>query len=234
MSLRDRFRSLGGSQEDGGAGPDGDGPPEPIDFRPRFDGGYADGTGIVLRFTPSHVSEIADGADGPQGAAGGEYTPSGRFVVQRRFARPIVYAVLAAGTDGFAARRTDTNPGGGTAEVAFTFRPSVTGVDADGCPRHDDPSTWSGYLRAVGGSRPAGGGPRIRRADPKESRGACSPRPRPPPGPTRVRVRGQDTALGRRGAWEYLHRGGRGFMVFVDAECLRRRSQRDIRRVTDR
>lgn len=124
MSLRDRFRSHRGS--DGGdeqpIGADGDQLADPIDFRPRFDGGYADDTGVVLRFSPSTVQEVADGVDGP---ASGEYTPSGRFVVQRRFARPIVYTVLSMSDDGFSARRTDTNAGGAATEVAFRFQPTV-------------------------------------------------------------------------------------------------------------
>jgi hypothetical protein len=138
MSLRDRFRSHGGPQGEDDSGPVGEAPPDPMNFRPRFDGGYVggghpDGTVIVLRFTQSSVSEVIDGADG-DGAAGGEYTPSGRFVVQRRFARPIVYSVLAITDDSFEARRTDTNPGGGTTELAFTFRPTEASVDGEQPP----------------------------------------------------------------------------------------------------
>ena len=141
MSLRDRFRSHKEPDGEDEPLPVGDAPPDPMNFRPRFDGGYvgggqANGTGIVLRFTQSSVSEVIDGADGGDGdgAATGEFTPSGRFVVQRRFARPTVYAVLALTDDGFAARRTDTNPGGGTTEVAFTFHPTGAGGDGDKPP----------------------------------------------------------------------------------------------------
>ena len=116
MGLLDRLRGGriddgGGALGDGGVDPSGapgdDGVPEPIDFRPRFDGAYrpvgpTDGVGR-LTFSRTSVTE-----SGAAGASTGDYTSSGRFVVQRPFGRPVVYTVLAVAPDGFTARRTDT------------------------------------------------------------------------------------------------------------------------------
>jgi hypothetical protein len=128
MSLRDRLRGNRSAEQEEEIGPGGDAPPDPIDFRPRFDGAYASAAGsddgLILRFAPGTVSETAaripDGAG--EGTATGEYTASGRVVVQRPFGRPIVYTVLALTDDGFTARRTDTNPGGGGSQVTFAFQ----------------------------------------------------------------------------------------------------------------
>ena len=151
MSLRDRLRSLrpGGSEDEQEIVPDGEAPPDPIDFRPRFDGSYRHAGGgpdgangeehgaavvgpridLTLRFSHGSVTETADGPGATEdGAAVGEYTSSGRFVVQRRFGRPIVYTILEIADEGFTARRTDTNPGGTATEPTFRFEPTVEGT----------------------------------------------------------------------------------------------------------
>jgi hypothetical protein len=138
MGLRDRFRPRrpeadaedAAATDRPAAGPVGDG--DPIDFRPRLDGPYRDGTGhgLSLRFTPSTVQESGgeDSHDVGEGPATGEYTASGRFVVQRRFGRPVVYTVLMLTDDGFVARRTDTRTDGESAEVTFRFDTGSAGA----------------------------------------------------------------------------------------------------------
>lgn len=134
MGLRDRLGLRRPTEESspGDAGGDSGGEGgDPVDFRPRTDGRYLcqDVGGVALRFSGSSVQETSglapasSAAPGPDRPATGEYTSSGRFVVQRRFGRPVVYTVLAAGPDGFSARRTDTNPDGDLAQLEFTFQP---------------------------------------------------------------------------------------------------------------
>lgn len=123
MSLRDRLRgALRGSDEDdavaaGGGGGDGgsasgDGlsaGAELSEFAPRQDGEYLCAErGLHLRFVRPTVLEVDAALAEP---AQGEFTPSGRFSVQRRFGRPIVFTVLpdTAGYDeSLTVRRTDT------------------------------------------------------------------------------------------------------------------------------
>lgn len=128
MSLRDRWRGRGG-ENDGAAGSgeqngaaggyDADagtaGALDTDDFAPRQDGDYhCVDEGLYLRFARPIVTETAAGAAGAQG----EFTTSGRFTVQRPFARPIVYTVLAADSDSITMRRTDT---GSRRSQAMTF-----------------------------------------------------------------------------------------------------------------
>ncbi|MEO7126673.1 MAG: hypothetical protein ABI382_00090 [Nakamurella sp.] len=74
------------------------------EFAPRQDGDYycAD-RGLHLRFARPVVTESDTAEIEP---ARGEFTTSGRFAVQRRFSRPIVYTVLS-----------NTSVGGGTARL---------------------------------------------------------------------------------------------------------------------
>lgn len=105
-----------------------------VDFDPRSDGDYhcAD-RGLYLRFARPAVTETCStgtpdregsGADSREPARG-EFTASGRFIVQRRFGRPVVYTVLAVRAGSMLVRRTDTAVTGpsGTAELEFTFEP---------------------------------------------------------------------------------------------------------------
>lgn len=58
----------------------------------------------------------------------GEYTPAGRFNVQRRFERIISYAVLEMQGDGFHARRINAADRS-TAELTFAFVPDRAAAD---------------------------------------------------------------------------------------------------------
>lgn len=142
MSLRDKLRVLRpGTAPAGPADPDVSGTSAPsesnpgasgrasaptparndvTDFSPRSDGDYrCPDPAVVLRFARPAVTESTAGADEP---AVGEFTSSGRWVVQRRFGRPVVYTVLETGSGSFTARRTDTATAA-TAELIFTFEP---------------------------------------------------------------------------------------------------------------
>ena len=93
------------------------------DFDPRSDGEYhCAARGLYLRFARPAVMESDDAHADP---ARGEFTQSGRFVVQRRFGRAVVYTVLERRPGQLTVRRTDTSVtgGGGTAELRFTFEP---------------------------------------------------------------------------------------------------------------
>lgn len=121
MSLRDKLRGLRGGDNDGGNDSDavgsaaGDGAStanrisggryddapgsglsssaELTEFAPRQDGEYhCAERGLHLRFARPAVTE-SDTTEAE--AARGEFTTSGRFSVQRRFGRPIVYTVLS-------------------------------------------------------------------------------------------------------------------------------------------
>jgi hypothetical protein len=97
------------------------------DFSPRSDGDYhSTEPAVFLRFARPAVTESTARADEP---AVGEFTSSGRWVVQRRFGRPVVYTVLEVRGESFTARRTDTATAS-TAELLFTFEPD--GAAADG------------------------------------------------------------------------------------------------------
>jgi hypothetical protein len=119
--------------------------PQATWFRPRTDGVYladpppGDGPEF-LRFLPNRrvllltdPETLGDGSSQLAGAPVGEFTGGGRFRVQARFERPVVFAVAepdpdaqpATGEqlDSFDARRTDTRPGGGTSAVTYRFRP---------------------------------------------------------------------------------------------------------------
>jgi hypothetical protein len=90
------------------------------DFSPRSDGDYhCAEPAVFLRFARPAVTESTADTDEP---AVGDFTSSGRWVVQRRFGRPVVYTVLEMRADSFTARRTDTATAG-TAELLFTFEP---------------------------------------------------------------------------------------------------------------
>ncbi len=136
MSLRDRLRRRQpGSDQDSESSPadaDDAGPAGVVagvarddvtDFEPRSEGDYhcAD-RGLYLRFARPAVTETDDAHPDP---ARGEFTASGRFVVQRRFGRPVVYTVLETGVGMLLVRRTDTAVPGeaGTEELWFTFEP---------------------------------------------------------------------------------------------------------------
>jgi hypothetical protein len=142
VSLRDKLRVLRpGTAPAGLADPDVSGTPAPsesnpgapgrgsaptparndvTDFSPRSDGDYrCPDPAVVLRCARPAVTESTAGADEP---AVGEFTSSGRWVVQRRFGRPVVYTVLETGPESFTARRTDTATAA-TAELIFTFEP---------------------------------------------------------------------------------------------------------------
>jgi hypothetical protein len=108
--------------------------PEPTWFRPRYDGTYdggadsaAAGLRVSLRFLPAGKVFEATDADvlpGPENnnPCRGEYTPAGRFNVQRQFERVISYAVLEMEADGFFARRINAADRS-TVELHFAFRP---------------------------------------------------------------------------------------------------------------
>lgn len=93
---------------------------ELTEFAPRQDGDYrCTERGLYLRFArpivTETVTETASAAatdTNSEGPARSEFTTSGRFTVQRPFARPIVYTVLGDGTPGndaaLVVRRTDT------------------------------------------------------------------------------------------------------------------------------
>lgn len=100
------------------------------DFDPRSDGDYhCVERGLYLRFARPAVTETSERADDAHpDPARGEFTQSGRFVVQRRFGRPVVYTVLERRPGLLTVRRTDTSVTGsdgtdGTAELQFTFEP---------------------------------------------------------------------------------------------------------------
>jgi hypothetical protein len=144
VGLKDTFRSLRGS---GGRDRMVEEPiagdlPAAMWFRPRTDGVYTDQAGVeFLRFLPNRrVLLLTDPAtldassSQLSGAPSGEYTGGGRFAVQARFERPVVFAVpepdVAPETpvppgqlEEFAARRTDTRPGGDSTTVTYRFRP---------------------------------------------------------------------------------------------------------------
>lgn len=128
MSLRDRLRLRSTPARDVAAGDASSADVDVSDFAPRPDGDYhcAD-RGLYLRFARPAVTET-DRAH--EDVARGEFTSAGRFVVQRPFARPVVYTVLRGGSGGenpgydtaLAVRRTDT--GSGTSELLdFAFEP---------------------------------------------------------------------------------------------------------------
>jgi hypothetical protein len=134
MSLRDRLRRRGdGGDEDGGdeasdtsvsSQSGAAGAREDIsDFDPHSDGDYrCNEQDLLLRFARPVVLETDARYPDP---ARGEFTQSGRFVVQRRFGRPIVYTVLDYRPGTMTVRRTDTSVTGtaGTAELDFVFEP---------------------------------------------------------------------------------------------------------------
>lgn len=128
MGLRDRLLGTRGGDRDGqadGMGSDAGydaaagagltGTAELAEFAPRQDGDYrCVSRGLYLRFARPIVTETVTGpaADGSELAepARGEFTTSGRFTVQRRFGRAIVYTVLSGGGNDavLVVRRTDT------------------------------------------------------------------------------------------------------------------------------
>lgn len=124
MGLRDALRSLRGSEHSKPTNAATEAPdlPDITDFRPRSDGRYEAAIDPVstnqlsaLRFSGSRVSETT-----AAGAPSGEYTPSGRFSINARFERPIIYTVLSADAESFTARRTDAGTGQ-VAELRYCF-----------------------------------------------------------------------------------------------------------------
>lgn len=151
MRLRDTFRSRRGEgqgAEPGGlqSAAGGAEVAEPASFAPRSDGYYratvatdggspsGDGapTGY-LRFLGTRVfwapgdtpeAELA-GTLGPgRDPWVGDYTPAGRFTVQRRFERPVIHTVLGSGAGFFLARRTAVADQD-TAVLRYAFRASA-------------------------------------------------------------------------------------------------------------
>lgn len=123
MSLRDRLRGMRSGGEtlreyDASADPVIFTSAEISEFTPRQDGDYRNAAaGLFLRFARPVVTEtdtaIAE-------VAHGEFTTAGRFTVQRRFGRPIVYTVLDGSDDALTVRRTDTATRE-AAQLEFTF-----------------------------------------------------------------------------------------------------------------
>ena len=112
--------------------------PESDWFVPRSDGTYLggapDGRFRYLRFGINGKVHLAAGPEtaaearallGPDNGDPivGPYTPAGRFTVQQRFERPIVFTVLAIGDPecrSFTARVTTSGPAA-TGEYGYTF-----------------------------------------------------------------------------------------------------------------
>lgn len=139
MGLRDTLRSLmhpeDTSEQDIGAiaseGADLE------EFKPRTNGTYVstggDGVPSYLRF---HLNGKVYFAAGPADAAQarplldrdnrdpivGPYTPAGRFALEQRFERPIVFSVQAVDDDGFTTRVTSTRHAT-SGEFRYTFEP---------------------------------------------------------------------------------------------------------------
>ncbi len=138
MGIRDALKSLRGIDKNAAEEDISDAEaPEPTWFQPRYDGSYdaagpADAVPAVrLRFLPGgkvFESSDADATPGPeqQNPCRGEYTPAGRFNVQRQFERIVSYAVLELEPEGFLARRIDAADRT-TAELHFVFRPDTDG-----------------------------------------------------------------------------------------------------------
>ena len=114
--------------------------PEADWFVPRTDGSYvggtADGRFRYLRFGLNGKVQLASGPataaearsllgrDNPDPIIG-PYTAAGRFSVQQRFERPVVFTVLAIGDPecrSFTARVTTSGPAG-TGEYGYVFEP---------------------------------------------------------------------------------------------------------------
>lgn len=97
-------------------------PSEEDGFAPRTDGDYLAGP-YILRFARPVVTET----DPAQAALGrGEFTDGGRFIIERPFARPVVYTVLVVDAEGapLRLRRTDTGSRQ-SAEWDVTFAPDA-------------------------------------------------------------------------------------------------------------
>lgn len=101
--------------------------PESAEFTPRTDGWYRGESPAGKEWIRFTTSTALVGLDAGGSAAGGDYSGSGRFSVQRQFERPIVFTVLSVAVDpdgrmsAFTARRTDTAPGAGVVEVEYVF-----------------------------------------------------------------------------------------------------------------
>lgn len=135
MGLRDALKSLRGTKSaDADAEISEAEAPDATWFQPRHDGVYEaapqssspSAVRIQLRFLAGGKvveSRDADHALGSQDSQfRGEYTPAGRFNVQRQFERIISYAVLDIEPDAFLARRINTADRD-TVELRFAFRP---------------------------------------------------------------------------------------------------------------
>ena len=151
VGLKDALRSLRGHGEDRDApmeeAADSD-VPEPMTFRPRYDGiyhgtvqdsgepgGHLRFSGNKVRYAPPDTAATAVVAAVAADAADpwiGDYTPAGRFTVQRRFERPVIHTVLQTDGDSFLARCT-SGAGDGTAVLVYA-------LDPDGIPQAGPPS----------------------------------------------------------------------------------------------
>jgi hypothetical protein len=113
-------------------------------FRPRFDGTYAGGPDgfEFLRFHPNGrvylAPRAADAADareklgpGNPDPIVGQFTGAGRFVVQQRFERPIVFTALEADDDGIAVRITVTQAAQ-TGHFRYRFVPDAAPPSTSG------------------------------------------------------------------------------------------------------
>ncbi len=145
MGLRDLFKSrTGGAAEEPAAAVDdavptfGGGDDSPDAFTPRQNGIYQGGPPDhrFLRFHVTGKVYLAGGDDlaaarpllgpGNSDPTVGQYTPAGRFVVVRRFERPVVFTVLAADDTGFTVRLTATDAAQ-TGEYRYDFVPDEAG-----------------------------------------------------------------------------------------------------------
>ncbi len=141
MGIRDALHSLrSGKVEDLEGGTDSSvksAVPEPDDFKPRQDGTYVggpdDGSHRYLRFfATGKVYQAGGGAtveqaqpllgrDNPDPIVG-QYTGVGKFTVQQRFERPIIYTVLEVDDSGFLVRLTASGSRH-TGEYRYEFVP---------------------------------------------------------------------------------------------------------------
>jgi hypothetical protein len=149
MGLMDAFRGKRKHDDDDESnGPGGledaaggDAAPDPMFFTPRTDGIYV-GAGEILRFAPG--GRVILTPEDSSGSALGDYTPGGRFMVQRQFERPVFYAALEFSFERFRARRTDTGSRV-TAEQEYVYEPdgTTTSTESDVASGGAEPDTSS-------------------------------------------------------------------------------------------
>ncbi len=113
--------------------------PDPDWFKPKTNGTYVcDSDDARFRYLRFWINGRVYFASGPDSAAEarpllgpensdptvGQFTPAGRFSVQRKFERPIVCTVVAAADTGFDARITSTETNS-SAVCSYTFEPDA-------------------------------------------------------------------------------------------------------------